>query len=82
MLLKHLLKVLLSSFQVRTLLAKETKPYSVRTVSDVSRAALDPLAFRLLEAACAFTNNMATFDEASIDDGYLDEIREKDCYTV
>ena len=37
---------------------------------------------RLLEAACAFTNNMATFDEASIDDGYLDEIREKDCYTV
>ena len=41
-----------------------------------------PLAFRLLEAACAFTNNMATFDEASIDDGYLDEIREKDCYTV
>ena len=41
-----------------------------------------PLAFRVLEAACAFTNNMATFDEASIDDGYLDEIREKDCYTV
>ena len=41
-----------------------------------------PLAFRVLEAACAFTNNMATFDQASIDDGYLDEIREKDCYTV
>ena len=41
-----------------------------------------PLAFRMLEAACAFTNNMATFDQASIDDGYLDEIREKDCYTV
>ena len=41
-----------------------------------------PLAFRVLEAACAYTNNMATFDQASIDDGYLDEIREKDCYTV
>ena len=41
-----------------------------------------PLAFRVLEAACAFTNNMATFDQASIDDGYLDEIREGDCYTV
>lgn len=41
-----------------------------------------PLAFRILEAACAFTNNMATFDQASIDDGYLDEIRGKDCYTV
>ena len=41
-----------------------------------------PLSFRVLEAACAFTNNMATFDQASIDDGYLDEIREKDCYTV
>lgn len=41
-----------------------------------------PLAFRVLEAACAFTNNMATFDQASIDDGYLEEIREKDCYTV
>ena len=41
-----------------------------------------PLAFRVLEAACAYTNNMATFDQASIDDGYLGEIREKDCYTV
>ena len=33
-----------TSFQVRTLLAKETKPYSVRTVSDVSRAALETIA--------------------------------------
>ncbi len=41
-----------------------------------------PLAFRVLEAACAYTNHMATFDQASIDDGYLDEIRGKDCYTV
>jgi len=41
-----------------------------------------PLAFRVLEAACAYTNTMATFDQASIDDGYLDEIRGKDCFTV
>lgn len=41
-----------------------------------------PLAFRVLEAATAFTNNMATFDQASIDDGYLDEIRKGDCFTV
>ena len=41
-----------------------------------------PLAFRVMEAACAYTNNMATFDQASIDDGYLDEIRGKDCFTV
>ncbi len=41
-----------------------------------------PLAFRILEAACAFTNNMATFDQASIDDSYLDDIRGKDSFTV
>ena len=41
-----------------------------------------PLAFRVLEAACAYTNNMATFDQASIDDGYLEDIRGKDCFTV
>ena len=33
-----------TSFQVRSLLAKEAKPYSVRTVSDVSRAALETIA--------------------------------------
>lgn len=35
-----------------------------------------PLAFRILDAACTLMNEMATFDEAQIDDGYLDEIRE------
>lgn len=34
-----------------------------------------PLAFQLMRAACAVMNNMATFEEARIDDGYLDEIR-------
>ena len=41
-----------------------------------------PLAFQVLSAACAVMNDMATFDEAGIDDGYLDEIREGDKFTV
>ena len=41
-----------------------------------------PLAFEILEAACAVMNDMATFDQAGIDDGYLDEIRKGDKFTV
>lgn len=41
-----------------------------------------PLAFEILEAACAIINNMATFDQAGIDDGYLDEIRQGDSFSV
>lgn len=41
-----------------------------------------PLAFEVLDAACAIINDMATFDEAGIDDGYLDEIREGDKFAV
>ena len=41
-----------------------------------------PLAFEILEAACAIMNDMATFDQAGIDDGYLDEIREGDKFSV
>ena len=41
-----------------------------------------PLAFEILDAACAIINNMATFDQAGIDDGYLDEIREGDKFSV
>ena len=41
-----------------------------------------PLAFRVVEAACAVMNTMATFPEAAIDDGYLTEIRERDSFTV
>ena len=37
-----------------------------------------PLTFNLVEGACALINNMATFDEASIDDNYLDEIRQSE----
>lgn len=41
-----------------------------------------PLAFQVLSAACAIINDMATFDQAGIDDGYLEEIRKGDQFTV
>ena len=41
-----------------------------------------PLAFEILGAACAVINDMATFDQAGIDDGYLDEIRQGDKFSV
>ena len=41
-----------------------------------------PLAMMLIDAACAVMNRMATFDEARIDDGYLDPIRRIDAFSV
>ena len=41
-----------------------------------------PIAFQILDAACAIINDMATFDQAGIDDGYLEEIRQGDKFTV
>ena len=41
-----------------------------------------PLAFQVLDAACAVINDMATFDEAGINDDYLDEIRRGDQFTA
>ena len=41
-----------------------------------------PLAFEVLGAACAVLCDMATFDQAGIDDGYLEEIREGDKFSV
>ena len=40
-----------------------------------------PLAFQVLDAACAVINDMATLDEAGINDDYLDEIRRGDQFT-
>ena len=40
-----------------------------------------PLAFQMLDAACAIMNNMASFDEAGSSDDYLDEIRQGDQFT-
>ena len=41
-----------------------------------------PIAFQVLEAACAIIRDMATFDQAGIDDEYLDPIRQGDQFTV
>ena len=41
-----------------------------------------PLAFQLLDAACAILNDMATFDQAGIDSPYLDPLRHGDSFTV
>ncbi|OOM74647.1 nicotinate-nucleotide--dimethylbenzimidazole phosphoribosyltransferase [Clostridium puniceum] len=37
-----------------------------------------PLAFSIIDSACAVINNMATFEEAEINDSYLDELKEMD----
>ena len=34
-----------------------------------------PIAFKIIEAACAVMNNMKTLEEAQVDAGYLDEFR-------
>ena len=41
-----------------------------------------PLAFTLMDAACAVINDMASFDQAGIDDSYLEDIRVGDQFTV
>lgn len=41
-----------------------------------------PLAFEILSAACAVMNDMATFDQAGINDDYLEAIRVGDKFTV
>lgn len=41
-----------------------------------------PLTFQILDAACAVLSDMATFDQAGIDDGYLEPIRQGDSFTV
>ena len=39
-----------------------------------------PIAFQIMRAACAVMKDMATFEEASIDDGYLDAIKRVDAF--
>ncbi len=41
-----------------------------------------PVAFEVVAAACSVMNNMATFEEAEINDDYLEDIRGKDCFSV
>lgn len=39
-----------------------------------------PIAFEVIKGACDVMCNMATFEEAAINDDYLDEIRKGDCF--
>ena len=39
-----------------------------------------PLAFKIIEGACNAMNRMATFEEAQINDDYLEEIRKGGCF--
>ena len=41
-----------------------------------------PITFEILSAACAVLNHMATFEQAEINDDYLDVIRKGDSFTV
>ena len=41
-----------------------------------------PIMFAVIDAACAVIRDMGTFEQASIDDEYLDKIREGDNFTV
>ena len=41
-----------------------------------------PIAFSIVNYACAIMNNMATFDEAEIDPSYLNKIKDKKNYIV
>ncbi len=41
-----------------------------------------PLAFEIVDAACAVINDMATFENAGINDDYLEEIRKGDKFSV
>lgn len=39
-----------------------------------------PIAFNVIKGACDVMRNMATFEEAEINDDYLEEIRKGDCF--
>lgn len=39
-----------------------------------------PIAFDVIKGACDVMSNMATFEEAEINDGYLEEIRKGNCF--
>lgn len=41
-----------------------------------------PIAFSVIEFSMAMMNNMATFKEGEIDNSYLDDVKEKECYII
>ena len=72
-----------ASFEIGYRLAMEAM--DLRTLFDLGMRLGEgsgcPLAFQVLDAACAVINDMATLDEAGINDDYLDEIRRGDQFT-
>ena len=72
-----------ASFEIGYRLAMEAM--DLRPLFDLGMRLVEgsgcPLAFQVLDAACAVINDMATFDEAGINDDYLDEIRRGDQFT-
>jgi len=73
-----------ASFEIGYRLAMEAMELSPVLLLDMrlGEGSGCPLAFEILSAACVVLCDMATFDEAGIDDGYLDEIRRGDHFTV
>ena len=59
---------------------KEVHPKVQEEIAGISRRILHAPFNELFP--CAIINDMATFEEADIDDGYLDEIRQGDKFTV
>ena len=83
-LVKHYLVPSHASFEIGYKLAMEAMELQPIFLLDMrlGEGSGCPLAFQVLKAACAIINKMATFEQAGIDDGYLEEIREGDKFTV
>lgn len=41
-----------------------------------------PIAFSVINFAISMMNNMATFEEVNIDNSYLEDVKDKECYVV
>ncbi|MDK0629595.1 nicotinate-nucleotide--dimethylbenzimidazole phosphoribosyltransferase [Clostridium perfringens] len=41
-----------------------------------------PIAFSVIDFATAMMNNMATFEEGNIDNSYLEDVKDEECYIV
>ena len=82
--MKHLRRLLFSTVLWYVVAAMWTVTLIFRVTAEKKAWLLIGITgFTLLASlACAIINHMATFDQAGIDDGYLDEIREGDKFTV
>ena len=41
-----------------------------------------PIIFSVIDFATAMMNNMATFEEGNIDNSYLEDVKDEECYIV